>query len=461
MSFSSAGQVAASNANANAAVLSSPSRSRTKTPPPPSSSIQHQAPVQQHNLATNTSNTAAAAATRNATAMNAILARALQQANPAMLHALANGTVPPQPKEQGVQALPTVASSSSGPATAALQAHLAAAHQQRSSRTSRSSSMAAGKARPVAASKQAAPVPAVVPTAAAAVPIAPFRAQDYVPMSMIAARLAGYARPSTQAELQKPFVSAADSAVAALTAAHQAHMVASSNKVSTPAPELLLLREQLSQLTELTEQCHYFGAVPNPLCSMQGGSPTTTECGVKNGGSGGGNSKSTSNCNSNNSNSNANSNRSSSMTFSNSNSSSNAPPTSHSRSSSSSTLTDQDFGSTTSHQSESGHAHVSSSSLLSSSVPNPLLSQQQQQEQHKQEDENPQHDENEDDDEYNQQDDDEMEERRTPAIDATSATIQTADNPGDHEEKTTRPTVVYTTSKSQTLVFTTNKGIVG
>ena len=321
--------------------------------------------------------------------------------------------------------------------------------------------MAAGKARPVAASKQAAPVPAAAPAAATAVPIAPFRAQDYVPMSMIAARLAGYARPSTQAELQKPFVSAADSAVAALTAAHQAHMVASSNKVSTPAPELLLLREQLSQLTELTEQCHYFGAVPNPLCSMQGGSPTTTECGVKNGGSGGGNSKSTSNCNSNNSNSNANSNRSSSMTFSNSNSSSNAPPTSHSRSSSSSTLTDQDFGSTTSHQSESGHAHVSSSSLLSSSVPNPLLSQQQEQEQHKQEDENPQHDENKDDDEYNQQDDDEMEERRTPAIDATSATIQTADNPGDHEEKTTRPTVVYTTSKSQTLVFTTNKGIVG
>merc|ERR1712028_62152 len=263
---------------------------------------------------------------------------------------------------------------------------------------------------------------------------------------MIAARLAGYARPSTQAELQTPFVSAADSAVAALTAAHQAHMVASSNKGSTPAPELLLLREQLSQLTELTEQCHYFGAVPNPLCAMHGGSPTTTECGVK----GGGNSNSTSNCHSNNSNSNANSNRSSSMTFSNSNSSSNAPPTSHSRSSSSSTLTDQDFGSTNSHQSESGHAHVSSSSLLSSSVPNPLLSQQQQQEQHKQED------------------DDEMEERRTPsmietvaAIDATSATIQTADNPGDHEGKTTRPTVIYTTSKSQTLVFTTNKGIVG
>merc|ERR1712028_20313 len=269
---------------------------------------------------------------------------------------------------------------------------------------------------------------------------------------MIAARLAGYARPSTQAELQTPFVSAADSAVAALTAAHQAHMVASSNKGSTPAPELLLLREQLSQLTELTEQCHYFGTVPNPLCAMHGGSPTTTECGVK----GGGNSNSTSNCHSNNSNSNA-----------NSNPSSNAPPTSHSRSSSSSTLTDQDFGSTTSHQSESGHAHVSSSSLLSSSVPNPLLSQQQQQEQHKQEDEDPQHDENEDD-EYNQQDDDEMEERRTPsmietvaAIDATSATIQTADNPGDHERKTTRPTVIYTTSKSQTLVFTTNKGIVG
>ena len=325
----------------------------------------------------------------------------------------------------------------------------------------------AGKARPVAASKpHQVEVPAGVPTAApaaAAVPMVPFRAQDYVPMSMIAARLAGYARPSTQAELQTPFVSAADSAVAALTAAHQAHMVASSNKGSTPAPELLLLREQLSQLTELTEQCHYFGAVPNPLCAMHGGSPTTTECGVK----GGGNSNSTSNCHSNNSNSNANSNRSSSMTFSNSNSSSNAPPTSHSRSSSSSTLTDQDFGSTTSHQSESGHAHVSSSSLLSSSVPNPLLSQQQQQEQHKQEDEDPQHDENEDD-EYNQQDDDEMEERRTPsmietvaAIDATSATIQTADNPGDHEGKTTRPTVIYTTSKSQTLVFTTNKGIVG